>query len=142
MTDDLQDLLDRDAIHEVLLRYARGVDRQDLDLVASCFTPDAAYDGTLGQGTIVTALAALRSAMARYEATLHFMANQVIELAGDAAHSETYAIAYHRLATADGPRLFTVGVRYLDELSRCGARWLIHRRVVRTEWQRSEALAR
>ena len=50
---------DRTAIREVLLRYARGVDARDLALVASCFTPDAAYRGALASGTIADALAAL-----------------------------------------------------------------------------------
>ena len=138
MNATVQDLLDREAIRDVLLRYARGVDRKDLDLVAACFTPDAAYDGALGVGTVATALAALHSAMARYAATMHFMPHQHIELHGDSATSETYAVAYHRLAGE--PTLFTVGVRYLDELSRHGDRWLIHRRIVKTEWRESRGL--
>ena len=140
ITAALQALLDREAIHDVLLRYARGVDRKDLDLVASCFTPDAAYEGALGTDTVATALASLRDAMARYEGTLHFIGNQLIELSGDSARSETYAIAYHRLSIDGAASLFTVGVRYLDDLARHAERWLIHRRVVKTEWQRTEAL--
>ena len=132
----LRQLLDRAAIQDVLLRYARGVDRRDLDLVASCFTPDAAYDGSLARGTIVDALAALRVAVTRYARTLHFLGNQLIELDGDQARSETYALAHHQLP--DGTHR-VVAVRYLDELVRQQARWLIRRRVVHREWQRDEA---
>jgi len=137
----IRDLLDRAAIHDVLLRYARGVDRKDLDLVAACFTPDAAYEGALAHGTIAEALARLRDSMARYDSTMHFIGNQLIEIDGETANSETYAVAYHRLAEAGVAKLFTVGVRYLDELARNSDGWRIRRRAVKMEWQRIEALA-
>ena len=133
-------LADRAAIQDVLLRYARGVDRRDLDLVASCFTRDASYDGALARGTIGTALARLRDNMARYDSTMHCISNQFVEIAGDSASSETYALAYHRLTDSGVAKLFTVGVRYLDELTREGDTWRICRRVVKREWQRTETV--
>lgn len=139
-TDDVvHELADRAAITDVLLRYARGVDRRDLDLVASCFTPDAIYEGALARGTIADALVRLRDRMARYDSTMHFIGNQLIEISGDTAISETYAIAYHRLTEAGEGKLFIVAVRYLDELTHDGPTWRIRRRVVKTEWQRMEA---
>jgi len=131
-------LADRAAIQDLMLRYARGVDRRDLDLVASCFTPDAAYEGALASGTIADALTRLRDSMARYDSTMHFIGNQLIEINGDAARSETYAIAYHRLTQNGEAKLFTVGVRYLDALTHEGDEWRIRRRVVKMEWQRTE----
>ncbi len=136
MAMTLQDLVDRAAIHDVLLRYARGVDRRDLALVASCFRPDAAYEGTLGHGTVADALAALGPAMARYARTLHVLGNQTIELAGDSAESETYALAHHVLV--DG-RHRVVAIRYCDHLVRDGETWRIARRVVHREWERTDA---
>jgi 3-phenylpropionate/cinnamic acid dioxygenase small subunit len=140
-TDEaVRQLADRAAIQDLMLRYARGVDRKDLDLVASCFTPDASYEGALASGTIADALARLRDRMAHYERTMHFIGNQLIEINGDSASSETYAVAYHRLTEDGTARLFTVGVRYLDDLARDGEQWRIRRRVVRTDWQRSEVI--
>ena len=136
----VRELCDRAAIHDVLMRYARGVDRRDLDLVAACFTADAAYDGTLAQGTIADALAALRGRLARYEHTMHFMGNQLIEVRGDNATCETYAVAYHRLSSDGPPHDLTVGIRYLDELVRQGEHWRIRRRVVQREWERTDAV--
>jgi 3-phenylpropionate/cinnamic acid dioxygenase small subunit len=134
----VRELLDRAAIRDVLLRYARGVDRRDLDLVASCFVPGAEYDGALGQGTIETALMALRRSLERYQSTMHFMGNQLIEVAGDTASSETYAVAYHRLKGDGEPALFVVGVRYLDDFARAGDGWRIRRRVVKMEWKKTD----
>jgi 3-phenylpropionate/cinnamic acid dioxygenase small subunit len=137
----VRELLDRAAIRDVLLRYARGVDRRDLDLVASCFVPGAEYDGALGHGTVETALTALRKSLERYQSTMHFMGNQLIEVAGDTASSETYAVAYHRLLPGEGePALFVVGVRYLDDLVRAGDGWRISRRTVKMEWQKRDQL--
>jgi hypothetical protein len=138
----VRQLLDRAAIQDVILRYARGVDRRDLDLVASCFIPGAAYEGALARGTVGDALAALRDRMTRYDATMHFIGNQLIDITGDAASSETYAVAYHRLTENGEAKLFSVGVRYCDELIRDGDQWRIRRRVVTTEWERVDALPR
>jgi uncharacterized protein (TIGR02246 family) len=131
----LRELLDRSAIRDLLFRYARGVDRRDLALVASCFTPDATYEGSLGRGGIRTALAGLAEAMERYEGTMHFVGNQLIDLRGDEAASETYAVAFHRRTAG---ALFVVAVRYLDDLVRADGAWRIRRRVVTREWEREE----
>ena len=40
-TDELRQLLDRQAIEDVLFRYCRGVDRGDAALIASAYHPDA-----------------------------------------------------------------------------------------------------
>lgn len=136
----VRDLLDRDAIREVLARYAHSVDRRDLDGVAACFTADAAYRGSLGVGSIEVALTALRERMAQYASTMHFIGNQLIDVAGDRATSETYAIAYHQLQREDGRRNMAVGVRYLDDLLRTKDGWRICRREVKLEWQRFDEL--
>jgi len=137
MSSGLQALLDRAAIQDLLLRYARDVDRRDLAAVATCFTTDCTYDGALGQGPIADVLVRLGAAMERYESTLHCLANQVIELDGDRARSETYAIAYHRRHDA---RLYVTAVRYCDDLVRAPEGWRIAMRIVRREWERTEPL--
>jgi 3-phenylpropionate/cinnamic acid dioxygenase small subunit len=133
------ELADRAAIHDVLLHYARGVDEKDLARVAACFTSDASYEGTLARGRIGDALAALGQAMARYESTLHLLGSPLIEIAGDQARSEVYAVAYHQLR--DGGQL-TTAVMYQDDLVRRGERWLIRHRTVRLAWQRPDGAPR
>jgi hypothetical protein len=130
----MRELIDRAAIRDVLLRYARGVDARELESVASLFVAGAAYSGRLGVGTIETALARLQIGFVRFQRTMHFVGHQLIEINGDRAQSETYAIAYHRPLGAT-PTDSIAGVRYLDELARCGSEWLIIRRVVESEWQ-------
>jgi hypothetical protein len=134
-------LIDRAEIQDLIMRYARGVDRRDLDLVADCFTADASYEGTLAVGSIQDALAALAKTLPSFESTMHFMGNQIIDLKQDKARSETYAIAYHRRKEGSSRSVdLTVAVRYLDELIRCNGRWFIRRRVVEPVWRREDAL--
>lgn len=138
MTPTAQALADRDAIHGVLLRYAAGVDRKDLDAVAACFTPDAAYAGALGAGTVADALPRLAGAMTRYAATTHRLGPQAIALDGDRAQATTDCIAHHVLP--DGAHR-TVAVTYADTLARHGDGWRIVARRVTTRWARAEAPA-
>jgi len=94
----LQDLIDRAAIHDVLLRYARGVDRRDLTVVAACFTPDAAYQGASApaRSRRPSPVWARRWHVTR--STLHVIATDD-RLEGDAAHSETYCLAHQSSPT-------------------------------------------
>jgi hypothetical protein len=45
-------LLDRAQIHDALMRYSRGVDRGDGELVVACFHPDATLDYGRGPGRV------------------------------------------------------------------------------------------
>ena len=123
------------AVRDVLYRYARGVDRRDPALVASCFAPGAAYDGALAHGTIDDMLAALPAAMARYATTLHFMSEPAVTVDGAVARAETPTVAYHVLP--DTERLRTVGVRYLDRFAVGPSGWWIVARRVERCWERT-----
>jgi hypothetical protein len=53
---ELRTLLDRAQIHDALMRYSRGVDRGDGELVMSVFHPDATLD--MGRGPMSPAAGA------------------------------------------------------------------------------------
>ncbi len=128
-------LADELAVRDLVLTYARSVDRKDLPAVAACFTPDCAYEGSLARGTIADALASLRDAMNRYVRTMHFMGTQTVELDGDRAGAHTYCLAFH--VRPDGA-LSTVAVRYDDTLVRTPDGWRIAARRVETDWARTD----
>ena len=135
MTTTLERLAERLAVRDLLYRYARGVDRRDLDLVRSCFAPDARYEGALARGAVADMLAALPGAMERYAATMHFMSEPAVTIDGAMARSETPTLAYHVLRAPPG-RLRTVAVRYDDVLERGAAGWLVVARRVQRCWER------
>ena len=125
----VQELLDKQAIREVTMRYCRGADRCDPALISSAYHPDA-RDERPGQemtGETVGAevVDSLRRAM---QSTNHQIGTQLIEVNGDSAVGETYSSGRHVLA--DGRRLHS-STRYLDRFERRNGEWrIIHRLVV------------
>jgi 3-phenylpropionate/cinnamic acid dioxygenase small subunit len=129
-------LLDERAVRTVMLRYARGVDDRDWEQVRGCFAPDAFIAGTAHSGPRDEYLERLIAGVERYGATMHTIGNQVVEVDGDSARTETDLIARH-FADADGrEEVLVLGVRYHDQLRRDGDEWVVTRRDVRRLWTR------
>lgn len=144
----LQSLLDKQAITELLYRYARALDRCDLELLKACFHPDSTHDHGPFEGTSADFCTWAIELLHGLTATQHHLGNILIELQGDTARSETYWVAYHRIPAAAGGAgivagrgtetdLF-IGGRYIDRLERRKGEWKIARRVGIHDWQRYE----
>ncbi|MBO2465777.1 nuclear transport factor 2 family protein [Actinomadura violacea] len=132
---------DRQEIHEVVLRYCRGIDRLDFGLVRSAYHPDAVDHHTGFDGTLDEYIAWVEPKLrARRGGTMHIVANHLVELLGDTAISETYGTSVHWGEPADDPRAnFTSGVRFVDHMARRDGRWAIAERWAVREWTRSDA---
>jgi hypothetical protein len=137
---DVRAMLDRHEIHEVLLRYCRGVDRGDAEMLRTVY-----HEGALDRhgpfrlenanaqfaDLTVPRLDALRNV------AQHHITNCMIDLRGDVAAVETYFIAYQPTMLEDGsetPSL--IGGRYLDRFERRDGRWGIAEREVVVDWSR------
>jgi len=136
-------LLDRQAIADVVLRYCRGIDRLDLELVRDCYHPDATDEHGAFTGTRDEYVDWVAGVLTRFTGTMHVVANQLIEFEsaserggdGDDARSETYGVAYHWGDPPDDQRRnFTTGFRYVDHFARRDGAWRIARRVAVREW--------
>jgi hypothetical protein len=132
---ELQDLIDDRAIRDVVLRYCRGIDRMDQDLVRSCYHPDARDAHGTFEGGVDELITWVWRVLARYAVTQHFVANQLVELDGDQARSETYGVAVHRTPAGKEAGNLVTGFRFIDDFERRGE-WRILRRVATTEWVR------
>ncbi len=136
-----QRLLDEAEIRRVMVRYARGVDRRDYDLLASVWAHDAyteypdAGRGISGREAIMEWL---KETLEQFQATMHFIGNQTVDLKGDKASVETYAVAYHRLGGGD--RDWTIWVRYQTEFERRDGEWLIARHLPGRDMVRYDAV--
>ena len=135
---DASELVDREAIRDVVLRYCRGIDRLDRDLVRSCYHADAVDVHGSFSGTIDEYLEWVWHVLARYQRSMHFVGNQLVEVNGTRAHCETYGIAFHESESTDPTRNLTTGFRFLDQFEdrRDGNGWRIARRVAVTDWCR------
>ncbi len=130
----LRELVDRQAIHDVILRYCRGVDRLDRELIVSAYHPDAIDDHGLFVGA-PEAFADYFSAFhaSQQSATQHIITNHACELDGDTAHCETYWL--FAAMNREGPALSLGGGRYIDRMERRGGRWAIAQRKCLYDWQ-------
>lgn len=142
----IQALADEQAIRRVIMRYCRGVDRFDADLVRSCYHPDATDEHGSFKGGIEEFIAWAFRLLARYESSMHLIANVLIDVDGDVALAESYGVAYHRgpsdTDAEPDPKLnLTNGFRFIDRFERRDGEWRIATRVVTTEWSRVDDVA-
>jgi ketosteroid isomerase-like protein len=131
MTTRVARVVDQQEIRDVVYRYCRGIDRRDFDLVRSCYHPDATDDHGDFRGTIDEFIAHIDERLPRFECTMHFIGNVLVEVAGDRARSESYVVAYHRLGAhgTKRERDFIVNLRYVDDFERRNGAWKIATRV-------------
>lgn len=129
---ELRRLLDKEAIREASLRYTRGIDRHDEDIMAEAYHLDATDDHGHYIGDPAGFIANANKAHSRdWNVHHHYIGNQTIDLDGDTAHVETYFLAALRRKT--GP-VDMVGGRYVDRFERRDGRWAIADRVCLVEW--------
>lgn len=135
----LAQLVAKDAIWEVLARYARGVDTADLDLIRSVYWPEATDDHGNFSGNAMEFAEFAIGVLKGFRVTMHFMTNISIDFPADGqADVQCYFYAYHEHVLeqgASGPPMVTiVGGRYLDRFEQRGDEWRILTRVVTMDW--------
>jgi ketosteroid isomerase-like protein len=124
----VSDILDRQAITDLILAYCYHFDRNEPAEVAALFTPDAIVDYGPEAATIVGA-DAIASTIAvgleqTFAATSHHVSNIQITFEGaDRARSVTYLYAWHRYV--DGSPDGELWGRYLHRFARTDAGWRI-----------------
>jgi hypothetical protein len=121
MVDELQRLLDEREIRNVLLRYCRGVDRIDLDLVRECFHPDARDDHGAFSGDVEALLEWIARLLPRYGVTVHRLSNILVEFhpdRDDVARVESYGVAEHQTPGGAPELNLSIAFRYLDRFER------------------------
>lgn len=125
----LQSLIARQEIHDVLMRYCHGVDRGDLTLILSAFHEDATDNHS---GVEERAIDRFTRTVEQGKSMLtsHNLTNVLIQVDGDTAHSQAYFIAWHRF-DHDGAQVdWLLGGRYLDRHERRAGAWRIAHRAV------------
>lgn len=140
MSDALQHLLDREAIRDCLLRYCRGVDRFDHDLIRTAFHPDCLDEHGKFVGTPDEFVDwALGQHSAAHLSHQHLLLNHAAEIDGDTAHSETYFmfISMNR----KGKPVTMGGGRYVDRMERRQGEWRIAARVTLRDWSMMDEIA-
>lgn len=134
---ELQLVRDKQEIYDVLMRYCRGVDRGDADLIASTQRLDTqhpSYDSAFEADAIVARL------RASTKATTHFFGNVLIDVNGDTARSESYFFSFQLVEVDGNTHLRTITARYLHQFERDDARWFVTAKDVAHEWNRVDEM--
>ena len=133
-SNDLQELLDKKATMDVMIRYATSVDTHNLERYRTCFVDDLEAVG-FGNEVFPSAddfVIYVREALKQFGATQHLMGNQVVEFqeGGDIAHTYTDVQATHFMA--DDPEvIMTLYATYFDIMIRIDGEWKICRHELR-----------
>lgn len=154
---EIDELIARARVYEVLTRYCRALDRADVALMQSVYWPDGFDDhGVFSGNAAEFADFIIREIQAWFEVTMHAIMNVHMEIAGDVACTESYLFAYHKVrgdrakieeifgsrymaqfdwSKVEGvPHHFYYGGRYIDRLERRGGEWRIAKRTVVMDW--------
>ncbi|MCZ4278482.1 nuclear transport factor 2 family protein [Rhodococcoides yunnanense] len=129
----VRELADRQAILDCLMRYSRGVDRLDRDVLLSVYHDDAIDDhGMFVGGPIDFADWVIGMHRTLHISQQHCLFNHTCELDGDVAHTETYYMFVGM--NRQGPPLAMSGGRYVDRFERRNGVWAIAHRVCLRDW--------
>jgi hypothetical protein len=138
---------DRQAIHDVIVRYCRGVDRSDPELVLAAFHDDAIdnhFGVVLPFREAIGTLKAARSGAASQPSkttSMHNICNVLIELDGDVARCESYVTVIVRIPLEEGSAIdWTHAGRYVDRFERRSGDWRIAYRTVVYDLERFDAV--
>ncbi len=131
----LDQLLDRQEIEDVLIAYARGADRGDVDLIAAAYHDDAIEDhGGVFVGPARAYVALLAKVLPTAPLMTHICTNITIELDGASALSECYFLTFSRREDGDDPYDSLTMARCIDRFERRAGAWKIAHRRLAWEW--------
>lgn len=125
----LQELLDKQALAELVAAYCRAVDRKDINLLRRLYHKDSTDDhGELFKGSGQAFVDYLERSLPQVS-TQHFVGNMLFVIDGARAEGEIYAIRHHVHQSPAGRQDIVIGGRYLDTYIKEEGRWqFLHRR--------------
>lgn len=136
--DQIQQLVERQAIVDVIHSYCRNVDVVNAAEVAECFTDDCTVDYGPGMGTVTRGKDNVRERLGaglhRFAATSHHVSNIEVSFESEtSARTITYLYAWHRFP-GDQPDAH-LWAQYHDRFVKVDGRWLIADRVLKVAGQ-------
>lgn len=135
MDNQLKELLDKQAISEILQRYSRTMDWLDEAGQASCYWPDAHVDYGFFSGRadefVPMVMVHEQKAVKRW----HLVTGEIIKINGNKAEVESYGISTGSSGNDDPSNMY--GGRYLDEFEKRNGEWRISKRMYILDWKKS-----
>jgi hypothetical protein len=149
---NLELLLDKEAIRDVLHRYCRGIDRRELPYLREVYFEDATEDHGDYRGSGKGFVDRPSTIDPRLEMVHHSLGQIMIDMKGSVALCETYFVCglIYR-PVSEEPYFADLRGRYLDRLEKRNGDWKISQRVAVLdltqqfplhEWGRASAFVR
>ena len=130
--NNCKQLLDKQAIDEVLQRCCRTLDWLDEPGQASCYWPDAAVDFGFFKGDAAAFVPMVMQHQREAAKRWHLGTGVMIQVDGDTARAESYGITVG--ASDAGGQCRMYGGRYLDTLEKRDGEWRISARNYVLDW--------
>lgn len=146
--EQLQLLLDRAEISEVIFRYAMGADRRDAEMFASVFTDQLTVlirGGSFGAGRKLTLsnhqfAKNVIETLSRFPVTQHFFTVYKVDVRADQADSIVYMQARHFIAESEGVHPpWDMGGYYVHDLVRTESGWKVRDYTLNITWEQNVA---
>jgi hypothetical protein len=131
----LQALLDKQAIHEVIQRVCRTMDWLDEAGQASCYWPEAEVDFGFFKGRADAFVPMVMEHERRAVKRFHLVSGIAILLDEERAEVESYGITVGSSDRTGASRMY--GGRYLDTFEKRAGEWRIARRTYLLDWSQS-----
>ncbi|KUI14856.1 hypothetical protein AU191_14135 [Mycolicibacterium acapulense] len=133
---NLDALIAKDEIRDLVLNYCRAMDRGDVALAESLYEKGAhdehGFNATNTAEEFIDSIGDLLGGLATLQ---HNVTNHLIRITGpDTAEGEAYVVAYHRAERAGVGYVLITGGRYLDRYSKREDRWKFAHRKCVADW--------
>ena len=128
MNDQIQELLDKQEIYELLCHYMRGLDRLDRDILRSVYHDDATDDRGFFKGSADEFVDMAIELLKKFDFCNHMIGQALIEIEDNVAFGEIYFHAYHRKTEDSLEQDFIIIGRYIDRYEKRNGVWKIAHR--------------
>jgi SnoaL-like domain len=165
LEQSVRELIDQRDIENVISTYARAVDRLDVELLKSCYHPDAVNHNAVSRTPAWEYADVIIPQMRKlFSGTMHHVTCSNIRVDGDIAAAESYFIAWHhviggydevvtmfgtpyardmeKLGKLENGHDFVGAGRYLDRFQKRDGVWRFSERSVTMEWNHFEPATR
>jgi hypothetical protein len=138
MTLSLQEMSDRLAIEELLVRYCYAVDDRDWNAYRNIFTVDAVLDDTVTGGVrsgVQEHVAYMKRALAKILISQHAISTILLDIRGDKASARVHCSCPMVVDLGQGRKhVFFQGLWYRDKLVRTPEGWRVSELVEEGYW--------
>lgn len=135
--NDIDSLIAKQDITDVIYRYARAVDRADGEMLHSCYWDEAIEEhGSSYSGPARDYIDGAMKRLAKTGTMMHLVGNIHVEFDGDTAWVETYLLTFARFEKDGEPWDTLTGGRIVDKFERRSDEWRILHRKMAFDWNR------